>query len=105
MSTTMEVFKMKQQLNTVISKLDIQTIPENALLDGVVNALKGREAFKDADIDNYERMYHGDIFEAIASEQAELRGSSLAIKDKKVLDQLEALSELIYADYVLITIN
>ena len=90
-------------IKTVIGNLSIQTIPENALLHGVVQALRGREAFNDADPTNTERFYHGDVFEAIASEQAEMGASPIRIKNQKVIDQLEELAELISADYVLIT--
>ena len=90
-------------IKTVIGNLSIQTIPENALLHGVVQALAGREAFNDADPTNIERFYHGDVFEVIASEQAEMGASPIRIKDQKVIDQLEELAELISADYVLIT--
>lgn len=93
-------------IKTVIGNLSIQTIPENALLDGVVRELEGREAFKDADPNNNERIYHGDVFEAIASEYAQMEDSTSPLKpSKKVLDQLDELAELISADYVLVTLS
>lgn len=89
---------------SVIGNLSIQTIPENALLDSVVKHLEGREAFKDADPNNNERIYHGDVFEAIASEIAQIKDTdNLTGYEKKNFDQLNELAELISADYVLVT--
>ena len=96
-----------QGLHSVIGKLSIQTIPENALLFGVTKLLNGREAFKDA-TDNDERMYHGDIFETLANEIdqfSEIERVHLFGTPKKVIDQLEELAKLISADYVLITLS
>lgn len=80
------------KLSTVLAPLSMTAIPENALLDGVVRLLKGREAFKDA-TDMKEKIYHGSIF----SEIHEL------VIDKKVNKQLMELAGLINTDYVMVT--
>ena len=76
-------------------------IPENALVHGVVKALKGAEAFVDTDEDLSERIYTGDIFVSILCTNAEIPDNSpLKITDKKALKQLEELAELIDTEYV-----
>ncbi len=77
-------------------------IPENALLDGVIKLLSDRESFIDADKDLNERIYTGDVFQAIAGELAEMKGSPL-IPSKKVVDQINELAELIDSEYIQIT--
>lgn len=89
-------------IKSVLNKLSICQIPENALLDGVVRQLRGRESFIDADEDLGERIYSGDIFEAISCELAEMKGSPL-YPNKKVIDQIDELAKLIFSDYVQIT--
>ena len=86
-------------IKSVFNKISIIQIPENALLDGVVKLLSGRESFIDADLDLRERIYTGDIFEAIAGELAEMKDSML-YPIKKVVDQIDELAELIDSDYV-----
>jgi hypothetical protein len=80
----------------------IQRISYNVLTSGVLKALAGREAFKDADPSLGELIYHGDVFEAILSENAQLKesGSILAIGDEKTLQQLDDLSRFVSADYL-----
>lgn len=87
-------------LSTVLSEVRMIQIPENALLDAVVKHLKGREAFKDTESDLDERIYTGDVFEAIASEYAEVRGKGIPDQYQKVLDQLDELATLIDTEYV-----
>lgn len=91
-------------LKTVLGTLALMTIPENALLDRIVRELEGREAFKDADTDHNERIYHGDVFEAIINEFADMEGTPM-YPQKKVMEQLAELAEIVSADYVLVTIN
>jgi hypothetical protein len=90
-------------IKTVLNKVSMMQIPENALLHGVVQALDGRQVFRDADNSLDEHIFNGDIFAAILGEQSEMGGSPFRIKDKKTLDQLEELAELIDTDYVMIT--
>ena len=84
---------MKKKRSFIANEVKIAQIPENKLLDGVIRALRGREVFVDADDILDERMYYGSIFESILGENAQMEGSSIAIKNKKVLAQLEELAE------------
>ena len=88
-------------------------IPENALLNEIISKLRGRESFKDADITNDERIYHGDIFECMLNEDAQFSNDDVAYANtyklyykmsKKAISQLEELSKLVDTDYVQITI-
>lgn len=95
-----------EHIKSVIAKnltsATLQQIGENVLLEGVLKVLNGREAFNDADYpNNTERIYHGDVFEAILGENAEIKDDSvMKITDKAVLDQLEELSIFVDADYL-----
>ena len=97
--------KRVKGIKNVINKAGISQIPENALLDEIVRELDGREMFTDADPTNKERLYSGDIFEQIASEQAQLNDGSLLKRSKKALQQLDELAELIDTEYVQITLG
>ena len=98
------VTELAKGIHEVIGSLSIQTIPENALLDGVVKLLKGREAFKDASEMN-EVIYQGDVFEEILGELEEIKKNHWIAQQplQKVVDQLNELAELISADYVMVT--
>lgn len=87
-------------IKSVLNKVSMTQIPENALLDGVVKALQEREAFRDTVGTLNERIYYGDVFEAILNEQHIFK-----ITDKKVLAQLEELAKLVDTDYVQVTMN
>jgi len=87
------------QLSSVLAPMTMTAIPENALLDGVVKLLKGREVFNDA-TDMNEKIYLGDVFTEIFGEIAEM---TIHSTPQKVLDQLDELAQLINADYVMIT--
>ncbi len=88
----------------VLHKVSMTQIPANALLFGVEQALEGREMFTDADSDNTEAIYSGDVFEAILNEDIELkkRNKKKGL-DAKTLFQLEELAEFIDTEYVQIT--
>ncbi len=94
---------LQEQIKSVTTELTIASIPENALLDGVVKLLDGREMFKDTDDSLDEKMYAGHVFEDIACEQAEIEDGHFMKAPQKVLDQLDALAEFVSHDYVLIT--
>jgi len=94
---------LQEQIKSVTTELTIASIPENALLDGVVKLLEGREMFKDTDDSLDEKMYAGHVFEDIANEQAQLEDVPMFKQPKEVLDQLDALAEFVSHDYVLIT--
>ena len=89
-------------LKSVMTKLSMITIPENALLDGVVKLLDGRATFSDTDTDVDEHIYQGHIFEDILGELS-YKDETLKSYDKKVIAQLEELSKIVSQDYVLIT--
>lgn len=75
-------------------------IPHTYFLQGVLKQLNGRECFLDTDNDLNETIYSGDIFEAILSEQEEMKGIILEEKNKDVLEQLEYLAKNISTEYV-----
>lgn len=87
----------------VMTRMTIMTLPENALLDGVVKEMKSREAFKDA-TEMDEVIYQGDIFEEILGEEYEYKNihGKFGISEK-VIKQLEELAQLVDTDYVLVT--
>jgi hypothetical protein len=90
-----------KSLKDVLHKVSMTQIPENALVHGVVKALNGAECFKDTDEELGERIYTGDIFESVLSTNEEIpENSPLKITDKKTLNQLEELAELIDTEYV-----
>ena len=94
---------LQEQIKSVTTELTIASIPENAVLDGVVKLLDGREMFKDTDDSLDEKMYAGHVFEDIACEQEEIEDGHFMKAPQKVLDQLDALAEFVSHDYVLIT--
>ena len=103
--TDLNRFKGKG-LKSVMTKLSLVSIPENALLDGVVKLLDGREMFRDTDDSLDEKIYAGHVFEDILSEMSDEDATTI-IDDKplfsKTYRQLVELSELVSQDYVLIT--
>ena len=98
-----EVNRLKKQIKSVTTKLTVASIPNNAILDGVIKLLEGREMFRDVDESLEERMYAGHVFEDIATEQAQYEDGHIFKAPQKVLDQLDALAEFVSHDYVLIT--
>ena len=90
-------------IKTVLHKVSMTQIPENALLDRVVKELGGRECFIDTDEDLGERIYTGDVFEAILGEFGEMEDTPM-YPSKKVMEQLVELAELVDTEYVQITL-
>jgi hypothetical protein len=85
------------------SKFDVVSmtqIPESYLTKGTLKALEGREAFSDTDTELDEKIYMGDVFEAILGENAEMKDSPIAIKNEATLLQLEELSREVTTEYV-----
>jgi hypothetical protein len=78
-------------------------IPESYLTKETLKALNGREAFSDTDQDLDEKIYTGDIFEAIFCEEMENGGSPFRIRDEATLLQLEELAREVTTEYVQIT--
>lgn len=94
------------KIKTVMTRMSIMTIPENALLFGVEKLLKGRESFKDTDKTLNEVIYQGDIFETIACELEKDKvflSACMMYPPQKVIDLLDELAMLVDTDYVLIT--
>jgi len=90
------------KLATVITRLSMMQIDENALLHDVVKQLRGREAFLDVATDIVpEAIYHGDVFEAILGDLSEMEGSPL-YPSEKTISQLEELSKVVSADYIMV---
>ena len=89
-------------LSKVLSTVTMTHIPQNALTDWVVRQLQGREMFTDTDSDLNEKIYSGDVFEAILCEYAVLEGSSL-YPQAKHMKQLDELAQMIDTEYVQIT--
>jgi hypothetical protein len=93
-----------KNLKDVLHKVSMTQIPENALLDRVVKELEGRECFKDTDEDLGERIYNGDVFSQILGEFGEIEGTPM-YPQKKVMEQLNELNELIDTDYIQIVMS
>ena len=76
-------------------------IPRVSLLKGVLQELQGREMMKDDEFN--EQLYSGDVFEAIASEWAELtKDDHLQIFkiSQEMIDQVNNLAEIIETELV-----
>ena len=69
-------------------------IPEDALIHGVVKELEERESFRDTDPELNERIYTGDVFEAILGENDQFEKGHPMRVDKKTEGQLEELAKL-----------
>lgn len=78
-------------------------IPESYLTKELLKALRGRELFCDTDAELDEKIYSGDVFEAIFEEEGENGGSPFRIKDEATLAQIEKLSIEIKTEYIQIT--
>lgn len=89
-------------IKEVMTLLSLMSIPSNALLHRIEQELDGREAFKDTNKSLDEKIYHGTVFNDIANEMDELKGSPM-YPSQKVINQLEELAKLVDTDYVLIT--
>ncbi len=84
-------------------KVSCTDIPNNVLLKGVLEELRGREIMEDIEYD--EQLYSGDVFEAIASEWAELiendeNHQQIFRISQEMIDQLNNLSEVIDTELV-----
>jgi hypothetical protein len=91
--------KNKTKFNVV----KMTQIPESYLTKETLKALNGREAFSDTDTDLDEKIYTGDIFEAIFCEEMENGGNPLRIRDEATLNQLEELAREVVTEYIQIT--
>ena len=89
-------------LSKAMTVVSMTQIPENALLDWVVRQLEGREMFDDTNSDLGEKIYSGDVFEAILCEYAELEDTPL-YPQAKYMKQLDELAQMVETEYVQIT--
>jgi hypothetical protein len=81
------------------SVISVTEIPKQSLLKGVIKLLEGREMYIDADDSIQEKVYSGDVFEAIASELAEMGGSPF-FPPFEVVEQIDNLAEIITTELV-----
>ena len=84
-------------------KVSCTDIPNNVLLKGVLEELRGREIMEDLEYD--EQLYSGDVFEAIASEWAELFEADENHRQifritQEMIDQVDNLAEVIETELV-----
>ena len=79
--------------------VSVTDIPKQCLLPGVLKELRGREMMTDTEFDQDERLYSGDVFEALAGELAEMEGSPL-YPSQEVVDQIDNLAEIIETELV-----
>ena len=90
------------ELSRYLNKVTTTQIPQTALSEWVVRQLQGREMFEDTDTDLGERIYSGDVFEAILCEYAELEDTPLYPQVEN-MKQLDELSQMVDTEYVQIT--
>lgn len=84
-------------------KVSCTDIPKDVLLKGVLEELRGREIMEDLEYD--EQLYSGDVFEAIASEWAELieadeNHAQIFRITQEMIDQVDNLAEVIETELV-----
>ena len=84
-------------------KVSCTDIPNNVLLKGVLEELRGREIMEDIEYD--EQLYSGDVFEAIASEWVELIEADENHKQifritQEMIDQVDNLAEVIETELI-----
>jgi hypothetical protein len=89
-------------LSKALTKVSMTQIPQDALADWVVRQLQGREMFEDTDTELAEKIYSGDVFEAILCEYAELEDSPL-YPQEKYMKQLDELAQMVDTEYVQLT--
>ena len=89
----------KESFEEIIEVISCTDIPRASLLKGVLKQLDGREIMIDTDEDTQEKLYSGDVFEAIACELAEMEGSPL-LPSQAVIDQIDILAEIIETELV-----
>ena len=79
--------------------VSVTDIPKSSLLPGVLKELRGREMMSDTDFDLDEKLYSGDVFEAIAGELAEMEGSPL-LPPQEVIDEIDNLAEVVETELI-----
>ena len=89
----------KSFLRNSMEKLSIMDIPKSVLSEALINELDGRETFMDTDKSTDERIYSGDVFEAIGLEISDIRkgkyGVTMMNDYKKLGDEVDMLIEVL----------
>jgi hypothetical protein len=80
--------------------VSVTDIPKQCLLPGVLKELRGREMMTDTEIDLDEKLYSGDVFEAMASEFAEMDKDYILYPSQDVVDQINNLAEILETELV-----
>lgn len=80
--------------------VSVTDIPRVLLLKGTLQQLAGREMMTDTEFDQDEKLYSGDVFEAIASELAEMDKDYILYPSQDVVDQIDNLAEVIETELV-----
>jgi hypothetical protein len=89
-------------LSKALTKVSMTQIPQDVLFEWVVRQLHGREMFEDTDSRLDEKIYSGDVFEAILGEYGELEDSPL-YPQEKYMKQLDELAQMVDTEYVQLT--
>ena len=87
-------------LSKALTKASMTQIPQDVLADWVVRQLQGREMFEDTELG--EKIYSGDVFEAILGEYAELEETPM-YPQEKYMKQLDELAQMVDTEYVQLT--
>jgi hypothetical protein len=85
--------------------ISVTDIPYSSLLPGVIKELNGRELMVDTDDELNEKLYSGDVFEAIACEWAELFKADENHRQifritQEMIDEVDNLAEIIETELV-----
>jgi hypothetical protein len=80
--------------------VSVTDIPKSSLLPGVLKELNGREMMTDTEFDQDEKLYSGDVFEAMASELAEMDKDYILYPSQDVVDQINNLAEILETELV-----
>jgi hypothetical protein len=80
--------------------VSVTDIPKQCLLPGVLKELDGREMMTDTEFDLDEKLYSGDVFEAMASELAEMDKDYILYPSQDVVDQINNLAEILETELV-----
>jgi hypothetical protein len=80
--------------------VSVTDIPKQCLLPGVLKELNGREMMTDTEFDLDEKLYSGDVFEAMAGELAEMDKDYILYPSQEVVDQIDNLAEIIETELV-----
>lgn len=84
---------MATKFKYIADMLNMAQVPQRLLLKGTIKALSDRETFRDADENLEERIYAGDVFEAILGENAQMPDGHRLKLDKETEEQLEELAK------------